>query len=279
MEKVKVRALIGWMSDDKGALVLAENRLKNVTEDLKQTVQRYRASVQLRPRFSPEADAVLDAPAALQAHMEKLKSQPHFNRMLESGWKVVMADLNKLIALQPYTELGVIPGGPDRSSSGDLARIAAVTLPPDERKSFPVQYDPEKAVWYITSTDASLSVVGNWSGPVNGGIPGFGFGVMVRPAFLSVVQLGDRFVLADGYHRALYLMQQGITVVPALFRQERNPLGLAIAGEPFSREIYLGERPPFLKDYLDDKFSIAVSFPQKRKVITIQATELRVLDP
>lgn len=278
-EKTIVRALIGWMSEEKGALVLAENRLRQITDEMKQRVRSSRAAAGSRPAFSAMPDTLLEAPKILDQYVEQLKKNDFASQLFASGYSVALVDLSKLLALQPYTELGGPSPELKALNPGDLQAIAAMTLPLGDRLSFPVQFEPATNTWYITSHDTAMGLITNWSGMVREGIPGFGFGVAMRPSFFRTAQLGDRIFLTDGYHRALLLLQRGISIVPVLNRKLNSPLQFGVTGEPFSPEVLLGPRPPLLKDYFDNAVAAEVRFPRKRKIITIQATELTVLDP
>ena len=278
-ERVLVRALTGWMTEDKGALVLAGNRARLITEELKQRVRNSRAAVAARPAFSALGESLIAPPKGLDQYLAQLSTNEFAAQLLALGYSPAIADLTKLIAVQPYTEIGDPPSELRDIPSGNLQAIAALTLPLTESRSFPVQYEPTTNTWYLSTRDTSMSLISNWSGMVREGIPGFGFGVALRPSFFRTAQLGDRYLLTDGYHRALHLLQRGITAVPVLNRKISSPNQLGVTGEPFSSEVLFGSHPPLLKDYFDNSVATEAHFPHKRKIITIQATEMTVLDP
>src|SRR5438034_1377835 len=105
------------------------------------------------------------------------------------------------------------------------------------------------------------------------GAVAIGFFVSLLPSFMQVALFNDRWLLRDGYHRAMGLLRAGIHVAPTFFRsgagldQVVPPGGLPIGD-------LLGPRGPLLTDYLDDSVSAQVEIPAVRRVIAVQALEL-----
>ena len=111
-------------------------------------------------------------------------------------------------------------------------------------------------------------------GPLPGGAVGFGFVVAVLPSFLQVARYQGRYLLRDGYHRALGFLKRGITTVPAFVRDFDTFDDLGFNPGMLPQDSYLGQRPPVLVDYLDDAVSAEVMLPATQKMVVIQGLEL-----
>lgn len=144
-------------------------------------------------------------------------------------------------------------------------------------EGIPVQFDEERRTWLISSGNPNLKLVGHYGERIQEGAPlGFGFNIAIVPSFLQVACHHGRYVLRDGYHRAMGFLAAGITLVPAFVR-DFGVAGLGVAPGLFGTDIYLGERPPVLPDFLDHTVAAAVSIPTVQKMIVIQGMELTPL--
>lgn len=75
---------------------------------------------------------------------------------------------------------------------------------------------------------------------------------------LSVARIQGRYFLRDGYHRAYGFLSNGIYVVPAFVREFGATEQLGIPAGMLPTGAWLGDRPPFLPDYIDDAVSAEV---------------------
>lgn len=91
---------------------------------------------------------------------------------------------------------------------------------------------------------------------------------------MRVVHYQDRFLLIDGYHRAVALLARGIHLVPALVGgvEISDLLGGAGGIRP---EAFLGDRPPLLPDFWDDEVSAEVQIPAETRVLIVEALDIR----
>jgi hypothetical protein len=92
-------------------------------------------------------------------------------------------------------------------------------------------------------------------------------------SLLNVVRFQDRFLLRDGYHRAYGFLSRGITHVPAFMREMQTIEEVMPPGMYLPQHSYLGERPPLLRDYLDDQVACTVNLPASQKMVVIQGNE------
>ena len=92
-----------------------------------------------------------------------------------------------------------------------------------------------------------------------------------------MVYYRNRYLLRDGYHRAIGLLMRGITHAPVLFKDFGSFQALGLPPGMLPETAYLGERPPFLADYLADDVSQEIHAPASQKMIVIQGIEMNPL--
>jgi hypothetical protein len=226
-----------------------------------------------------EEPNVLNEPGAeLSEHISTLVAKPDYLPFAAEHWSVKIANLSKVVALQPMVFWDHARERTDSAVAGDMPALAKITLPiRASQEELPLQFDPARNTWMIASRNPNLRIVAQFSGPVPVGrqqLTGCGFVVTISPSFVQVVRYRNRLLLRDGYHRSLGLLAKGITHVPVLFREfgQFEPLGLGPGMLPEAS--YLGERPPFLSDYLADTISAEVDLPASQKMIVIQGMEI-----
>jgi len=233
-----------------------------------------------QPEPTPDV-VVRDLPARLDDHVARLRKRPAAEPYFGKGWSLGVVDLRKVHVLLPTV---ITDGGPARirgASLGDIASIAAITLPAELRTTVLAPgFDPTKNAWTLSSDNPNLRVVGQTAGQVEGAVPGLlsmGFVVAELPSFMQVSLYQNRWFLRDGYHRAASLLRAGIELAPTFTQRIQHPEELVISGGlPLSA--VLGVNAPRLSDYFDDGVSAEVRVPTSRKVVVVQALELSVLE-
>jgi hypothetical protein len=90
-----------------------------------------------------------------------------------------------------------------------------------------------------------------------------------------VLHYRDRFVLVDGYHRAVALLARGISVAPALVGAIDSPEELADLAVGIGLEVVLGNGPPLLPDFLDDEVAAEVKLPAVTRLLIVEAMDVR----
>jgi hypothetical protein len=92
--------------------------------------------------------------------------------------------------------------------------------------------------------------------------------------FLEVAELGGRWFLRDGYHRAYRLLQAGVHCVPAVVIRAQT-IGQLGATNPwfFGEEQLFSERPPRVMDFIDESIVLRYERTALRKVIRIRIEE------
>lgn len=91
--------------------------------------------------------------------------------------------------------------------------------------------------------------------------------------FLNVIRSDDRFLLNNGYHRAVALRSLGVTHAPCVIqtvtrRDELNLVGPErVVDDPVF--YYRAKRPPLLKDFLDPRIAKRLPTRPRRKLIEV----------
>jgi len=271
------RALLGWMQRDEAIKAQAGQRADIQLPEYEERASRARMAVAARPTGIDQTSLIREAPQELQEHIGALRQAPGAAQYFQQGWRVCVADLRMVCALQPtvFTDqavertLGVRPD--------DLTNIAAISLPIPVTSQLPSLFDQAKQSWILSSGNPNLRIVGNWSGQVQPGMAGFGFIVSVLPSFVQVASVSNRYVLRDGYHRAYGFLRAGITTAPVLTREFGPFEDLGLQPGLLPPAAYLGERPPLLTDFLNEEVSGDVILPALQKTIVIPGLELTTL--
>jgi hypothetical protein len=258
------RALVAWLS-------AAEGQRLGAGAANPERRRAARDALLERPAVVDQSDLVAPLPSALEEHAAALRSSEGAKSMFANGWELgLITDLRRVIAAQPTLFVdGPQDGvGPVPHDSSSVAQIALPLSAPASQ--VPVSFDEEKQTWNITSPSPNLRITGNFGGEVEPGVLGFGFFVRVLPSFISVAEYRGRYILRDGYHRAYRFLSGGVVSVPALIRRfddDESPFQAGMLPE----EVYCGERPPTLQDYLDDAVACDVSFAPRETTIVVSA--------
>ena len=96
-------------------------------------------------------------------------------------------------------------------------------------------------------------------------------------SYMQVAEYDGRTFLRDGYHRAVGLLQNGITQVPCVYIEATSfeQVG-ADPASMLSHETLYGQRPPYLKDFIADLVSVDALQPSTRRVIHLRASEFSI---
>lgn len=267
------RTLLGWLPSEQGEFLMAGQSGTLPSEEHRARVREARDEVAAREARIDQADLVSAPPGELADHLAMLDSTPGGAQMRADGCRIAIVDLSRVAAFQPSVFTDTTAERVAGADPADLRSIAALTLPINDAAPASVVYDPLKQAYIITSPHPNLHVLGNVNGPLPDGTPMFGFAVGVTLPFMQVARFQDRYVLRDGYHRAFGLLGRGITHAPVYVRDFDTTENLAPAGM-LPHGAWLGDRPPLLRDYHDDRVAEPVSLPAQHRLIMIQALEV-----
>lgn len=277
------RALIGWMQQSEAQLMLAQRMVHQADHQSHvNQASAAREEVDARAPLTNQSDVLSDINPDLADHVAKLFAHPDYQPFAAEGWCAKIADLSKVVALQPMVFWDHAEERTRSAIHGDMPALAAITLPIRlEPEPLPLQFDPTKNTWMISSRNPNLRIIGQFSSPIDAGtgqiVTGCGFLITVMPSFVQVVLHKGRYLLRDGYHRSIGLLAQGITHVPVLFREFGQFDSLGLGPGMLPEQAYLGVSPPFLADYLSTTVSAEVQMPASQKMLVIQGIEINPL--
>lgn len=88
-----------------------------------------------------------------------------------------------------------------------------------------------------------------------------------RSPFIEVASYGRRWFLRDGYHRSFRLLEQGMSLVPAVvvYAETFAQMG-AVGRQFFAEEVLFSRRPPMVTDFLDEAIALRYLRPHREKV-------------
>jgi hypothetical protein len=271
------RALIGWMPIDMGAIVLAGgDQGGQLRPDLRGRVDDARQKVAARSPGADQAEIVNDSHPILERIINRLKDQQNTASFWAEGWSVAIVDLRSVCSLQQSVASEQANARVADIDPNDMNSISEVTLPPASLTNLPAQFDSARGAWIVSAANPNLRITGNFGGEIQPGTIGFGFTVGILPSFLQVARHHGRWVLRDGYHRAYGLLARGVSHAPAFVR-DYGVGDLGTAQGLFTTDVYLGERPPLLIDFLNNEVAADVEVPVVQKMIVIHGLELSPL--
>jgi len=271
------RALIGWMAPQAAARFLSGRPSgTQPTTDEQARLERARAAVAARPEGVAQDGMVAPLPAELNQHVAQLRELA--GHLFDLGWQPAMVDLSRVCAFQPVVctdDLHQRMAGLVRES---LASLADITFPLGPTPEYQTSFDPSRNAWLLSSPDPNLQVTTRFTGGPPPSLPHvriYGFHVAMSRSVMEVGRYEGRWYLRDGYHRALALLRRGVRWAPSLVR-EFTELEKLLPSGMLPPAVFLGSRPPLLTSYLDDAVSADVMVTPQRKLIVLQATELRL---
>ncbi len=228
-----------------------------------------RAVAERRPSFG--VDGVVTESQELQARQAKLAENQVLASILASGARLALVDLRRVCALQS----GVLidDDAMPELDPDDLDALLAYTIRPPELPKLEIQYDVARRAWILLAPDPNLRVVREFRTELEEGGIGLGFEIRQFGSSVRAAKHRDRYLLVDGYHRAVRLLERGIHVVPALV-SDLEP-GFVRRGAGIRPELYLGERPPLLPDFWDDEVSAETPLPAATRVLVVEALDIR----
>jgi hypothetical protein len=265
------------MTTEQGMLTLSGRRMdaENVDE-LREQAEAAQAGVAEREPGIDQEGIAEPLPPELVALRQRLQAQEDATGFFNEGWDVQIVDLSRVCSLQQQVSSEHATERVAAVDVNNLASIGELTLPPHEGAALPALFDEVKNTWMISGANPNLRIIGRFGGPLQPGVIGFGFIVGVTGSFVQVARHHGRYVLRDGYHRAFGLLQRGVTHAP-VFVRDFGVADLGVTQGLFGTDVYLGERPPVLPDFLDDAVAADVEIPASQKLLIIQGLELSPL--
>jgi len=272
------RALIGWMNEQEATLWLSGRRsdLQSNPDNILKATAAIRAVTSRLPGLD-QVGVIDTGVEAIATHIANLSMQPASQRFINEGWQVVIADLSRVVAVQPSVFTDQARERVAALPQTDILSLAQFTLPVPSPRAIPFQFDNSKNAYILSSRNPNLRLTGQFQTNVQPGVTALGFLVAEMPSFMQVALYSGRYLLRDGYHRAYGLLERGITRVPVFFKEFSTSGELSLPQGLFPHDVFLGERPPTLNDYLQDQVSADIQMPATSKVVIIQGLEINAL--
>jgi hypothetical protein len=208
-------------------------------------------------------------PIGSHGHIDALRAEPTFAEHGANALSVdlVWVDIGHLVACQPRVDLDHVEqlrrAAPAVGDTDGLLRFCLPlqgSLPPP---STTPTFNPatNTYTWLSENPDFRLC------GPAHGAQPDTGrslMGFSIGPGLhqMNVVAFGGKYMLNNGYHRAVALLQAGHTRMPVIMVTVPSPVATPVTRVGmFSPQAVFGPNPPRIADFIA---SAAMDLPCKR---------------
>jgi|HubBroStandDraft_5_1064220.scaffolds.fasta_scaffold109483_1 hypothetical protein len=274
------RVLAPWMSDGDARLVMAgEETDRSLTAVQEEWLAGARARVRLRSAGIDQSDLIRPLPPEMGSYLARMESHPESRWYLSKGFVPALADLSRVCTFQSKIFTEHAGNHVADVDVDDVLAMAEVTMPLGTPPVVAPQFDQDTQTFTTDLANYNLRVVGAFGGLADDddhpGTYNVGFQVRVIASFVQVVSIQGRYFIRDGYHRSVGLVQRGARYVPVLVRDNLGLGDIDLQGMlPY--EVFTGERPPLLPDFLDDGVSCTVRLTAARRVVIVQASEISI---
>lgn len=272
------RALIGWLPADLAHSAMAgPGALPPYAQEIVERATRARAAVAARVPVTTSSEVITDVPAELAAHVTELEAQPFYRTFLAEGWRVRVADLPRVRALQPVLHTDHAEERTRSAQADDLLSLARMTIPTSRPKELTaIESSPDGRRWILTCRNPQLRIAPYKADLDDNGYKTkvFGFQSELAHSLVQVAHWRGTYILRDGYHRTHGLLSRGITSAPVLYREFPDDQVPLLAAGLFDPSVYLNDRAPVLTDYLSDDVSAPIEVRRTQKTFVIQALEM-----
>ncbi len=283
------RALLGFMAEQEALDFLRGTCVFEDEAELKSSLDRWASA-------SKAVSALLRGPLApperrpisqqFSGYLENLSTQEAFKQTLRGKCTVEEVEIENVIAFQRNIDTEYAAELASKMKASEQFVIESC-LPLSFQQNLEVTFDPAvpgisfssfspkltlSAVQVIGVGGPQLSIAGQTVQQ-----PGALFLIGTQANYVQVTELGSRFFLKNGYHRAYAAMLAGRKRLPAVLS---NISDFAETGAMrpgfFPRERLMSETPPLLRDFLDDRLAADLKLRSMRKVIRVRADDFFV---
>jgi hypothetical protein len=279
----QARILLAWMNDSQARAALAgAGSAGQLTATREMQLAAARAELMSRPAGRDQADLIRPLPGEMREYVTRLEADSQAADYLADGFTPGLVDLSRLCVFQPSVHADQVAERVAGVDTRDVRALAGITLPLAAPPRVIPQFDQERLTFTTNLASQNLHIIGAFGGPAEDDLPpgtvSVGFHLRVITSFVQVASIQGRYFLSDGYHRCLGLIQRGVRYAPALVRRDL-PLAELVPPGMLDFEVFMGDRPPVLPDYWDERVSCPVPAAAPRKVIIVRASELSVTEP
>jgi len=286
-----VRCLLAWMTEAEAVTALI-GHLPVMGENVqaqKTLWEAARDANNARPAFRAPTPTLGDLPEELRERGVAFTQRPDVAASFQGiEWRVGMADLSQILSYQKIVaEEQAVERADVAVQANDPQTLFSFCLPdPIGPAALPGTMDPDQRGITFSSLNPNLRVAGMAGSEMEVAAgPGqpttrqnfIGFTISFGSPFVQVAEYNGRWFVRDGYHRCYGLLRRGITKIPCVFLRVRSLAELGAANPAFfPHEVLFSDRPPHLRDFLDDSVSVTARQAAQRKVVRIRAEEFTV---
>src|SRR3989442_692484 len=251
-----IRTLLPWLDHDE-ALAVQLGHLPQPQDNVGPLEQRWREqqnNLAQRAPFLGGASPLVNPPPAIAPLAHAFGNRPDIQAGFGGlDWDVSYVNLSTVLSFQKNVMLEGIDDRLAGVQLDDPASLFAFCLPgPGAPIAIAATLDLDKMGATFSSLNPNLraSQIGQQGDRI-------GFQVVLGPSYFQIVEYRDRWFIRDGYHRAYALLRAGQEEVPGIHIPARNftETGAEAPGF-FTYEILYGDRPPHVRDFLDDTASV-----------------------
>jgi len=265
-------------------MVRDEAEVQRIVQDWKQAAQRF-AAITSFPKVVPESMIVRDLPDEVASLMREIAAEPLFQRsfsMLPMSFGIV--EIEKLVAGQRYVNLDYVAklmkSLPPHPSPKDLIEFCLAKTP-DVAPPAELQLGPN--VYSYRSDTTDFRFLGGFPKPLSkddleaavaGGLPVAGIILLVGygSTAINVFQVGQRYILNNGFHRLFALQKSGVRSAPTVIQHITNPaleLPPQLVGLP-TQYMTTSPRPSMMMDFFDDSLVVELRMKPRDRSVQIQ---------
>ena len=185
-------------------------------------------------------------------------------------WDVKLVDLAGIVSFQTT----IVEERLSMPSTPTMDALLRLCLAPRSKYTVAIAAGPGNT-FTLSSPNTNLRV----SGIVNGDSPQgpfYGFVANHGLPWVQIVSYQGRYIMRDGYHRSVGLLRGGTSTVPAAVQETVSEGELGVKPGFFPLEKILGDRPPLVTDFLDDRLTMSIEIPKTIRIVRITAEEFLV---
>lgn len=279
MEQIRNgRALIGFMDETEAVDFLRGRCIldKGNGEDIHAAWAAAKSAVDaLEPAsLSP---SILDVGPEFKPQLEAVLQDPTFREAVGTNeWSFKQVEIDKLVCFQKYLDTDYSAELAKDLHLTDMARVIELCLPRNPpKRTIGAAFDPNEHSATLFASSMDFRVLGDTRGedPVTKRRM-YGFAVGWGVPFVSVVHLGDRHFLKNGFHRVYLLRERGLTHVPCILLEGKTfaDTGAVKAGF-FPESLLSSEKPPVFAHYFSNQIAPPLKMRPITKVVRIKADE------
>lgn len=247
--------------------------------DAKASIKRavdYVTSLPPRGELSPR---IRPLPSEHRDHISQLEAEPTFSEIRQGAVSVEwgLVEIGNVRCFQQNINSGYVAELttrlPKPSDSAGTIRFCQPLSSERQKIALPIGFNQSTNTYTIVSENLDLRIQGNIGGQtadpngVQRSFVGFMFGFGLPQ--IAVAEYRGKFVIRNGYHRALALLQAGHTEIPAVVVHCSSYQATGGAAPGFlPPDLVLSDRPPVLADYLSDA-AVEVQRRRMRVIISV----------